>query len=326
MRMARKPRVHFPGALYHVISRGNQRQDIFLDDKDRTAYLAYLSTGKNRYGIQLYAYALMSNHVHLLLEVGETPLSRLMQSLLFGYARYFNKRYGKVGHLFQGRYRAILCEKDAYLLELVRYIHLNPIRAKGASDPERYMWTSHLSYLGKDTEGLVNTEIVLEQFGKNKTHRRRKYLEFILKGLGSGHQKRYYEVKDQRYLGEEDFIKRVEEDKRSREKVIFDLPVEAIAKKVSKITGIGLEQIYSLSSGRRGAKGRGIVAYLAGALGGQMVKDIAEHFGRSPMRISQGIIEIERELRQEKSLREMVGELEKRLTKKAKKKYFITIA
>ena len=88
--MARKPRVHFPGALYHVISRGNQRQDIFLDDRDRAAYLSYLSECKVRYSIQLYAYALMKNHFHLLLEVDEIPLSRFMQSLLFGYARLFN--------------------------------------------------------------------------------------------------------------------------------------------------------------------------------------------------------------------------------------------
>jgi putative transposase len=108
--MARKPRIHFPGALYHVISRGNQRQDIFLDDKDRTTYLSYLSDCKVRYSIELYAYALMKNHIHLLLEVNKTPLSKFMQTLLFRYARYFNKRYKKVGHLFKvaiGRFYAI---------------------------------------------------------------------------------------------------------------------------------------------------------------------------------------------------------------------------
>ena len=101
--MARKPRVHFPGALYHVITRGNQRQDIFLDDKDLKTFLSYLSEYKARYPLHLYAYSLMKNHVHLLLEVEGTPLSKIMQSLLFRYTRYFNKRYGKVGHLFQYR-------------------------------------------------------------------------------------------------------------------------------------------------------------------------------------------------------------------------------
>lgn len=159
--MARKPRIHFPGALYHVISRGNQRQDIFLDDKDLKTFLAYLSEYKTRYPFHLYAYSLMKNHFHLLLEVEGTPLGKIMQSLLFRYTRYFNKRYGKVGHLFQGRYKAILCDKDAYLVELVRYIHLNPVRAKVVTDPEKYLWTSHLGYLGKVKDGFIEEDFVL---------------------------------------------------------------------------------------------------------------------------------------------------------------------
>jgi REP element-mobilizing transposase RayT len=138
--------------LYHVISRGNRRQGIFLDAKDLQRFLTYLSDCKNRFPFRFYAYALMKNH-HLLIEVEEIPLSSIMQSLLFGYARYFNRRYGEVGHLFQGRYKAILCDKDAYLLELVRYIHLNPVRAKIVRGPEDYVWTGHLSYLGKEGRG-----------------------------------------------------------------------------------------------------------------------------------------------------------------------------
>ena len=195
--MARKPRVHYPGALYHVISRGNHRQDILLDDADRTAYLSYLSECKARYAIRLYAYALMKTRLPAL-EVNQIPLSRFMQSLLFRHARNFNKRYAQVGHLFQGRYRAILCDKDAYLLELVRYIHLNPVRARVVRDPERYSWTNHLSYLEDAKEELVDTDLVLVQFGGNKSIARRRYREFILEGLDGAHQEKFYEVKDQR--------------------------------------------------------------------------------------------------------------------------------
>ena len=106
--MARKPRIHFPGAFYHVIARGNQKQTIFLDKGDFRTYIAYLSEYKSKYSFHLYAYALMKNHLHLLVEVGETPLSKIMQVMQFRYTRYFNKRYEKVGHLFQGRYKAIL--------------------------------------------------------------------------------------------------------------------------------------------------------------------------------------------------------------------------
>lgn len=324
--MARKPRVHFPGALYHVISRGNQRQEIFYDDKDRTVCLSYLSEYKVRYAIRLYAYALMKNHIHLLLEVSEIPLSRFMQSFLFGYARYFNKRHDKVGHLFQGRYKAIVCDKDAYLLELVRYIHLNPVRAKVVRDPGRYLWTSHLSYLGMGNQGLTDMDYVLAQFGKSKSIAKMKYEEFILEELESGHQKKFYEVKDQRYLGEENFINQIENEKRNREGVVYEIPFEVIVGEVSKGCGVTIDQLYSLTYERKGAHGRGIVGYLARKLTGQMVKDIAEHFRRSPMRISQAIIEVEKRLRQDESFSKMVRTLEKDLIKQAKKKYFITIA
>jgi REP element-mobilizing transposase RayT len=324
--MARKPRVHFPGALYHVISRGNQKQDIFLDDRDLKAFLSYLSEYKTRYPFHLYAYALMRNHFHLLLEVEGTPLSKIMQSLLFRYTRYFNKRYGKVGHLFQGRYKAILCDKDAYLLELIRYIHLNPVRAKVVTDAERYLWTSHLSYLGMLKDGLIEEDFVLGQFGKKKSLARRKYRRFVIEELDSGHQEKYYKVKDQRFLGEDSFIDRIEVEKRGGENAVFDIPIEVIAQEVSRATGIARNEMYSLTRNRKGAHGRSMVAYLGRAISGHMVTEIAQHFQRSPMRISQAIIQFENELREDNHLRKTIEKLEEDLIEKAKKKYFITIA
>ena len=137
--MARKPRVHFPTALYHVIARGNQRQAVFLDEKDFRTYLSFLAEYKTKHSFHLYTYALMKSHLHLLMPVEETPLSKIMQILQFRYTRYFNKRYRKAGHLFQGCYKAILCDKDAYLLELVCYIHLNPVRSGVVGDPDKYL-------------------------------------------------------------------------------------------------------------------------------------------------------------------------------------------
>jgi len=209
---------------------------------------------------------------------------------------------------------------------LVRYIHLNPIRAKVEANPDHYLWTSHLSYLGQGKEGLVDVDFVLEQFGKQKTLGRRKYREFILEELNGGHQKRFYEVKDQRYLGEEGFINRIEKDKGGRESVVYEIPIEIIAREVSKASGVALERLFSLTRERQGAHGRGMVAYLARGLAGQRVKDIAEHFQRSPMRISQAIIEFENKLRGDESLRKMTEKLKEDLSKLAKKKYFITIA
>src|SRR5437867_3530730 len=146
--MARRPRVNAPGLLYHVIVRGNQRQKTFRDKRDYEGYLERLARYQKRFAVKVYAYCLMPNHVHLLLEVSSAPLSKFMQGLQQAYTQYFNRRHHKVGHLFQGRYHAIICDKDAYLLALVRYIHLNPIRAKLTRRPEQFRYSGHREYCG----------------------------------------------------------------------------------------------------------------------------------------------------------------------------------
>jgi len=127
-RMPRKPRIEYNGAFYHVITRGNQRQKTFKDQADFEKYLQILAIYKNRYHYRLYTYVLMDNHVHLLIETGETPLSKILQGINQSYTLYFNRLYRTVSHLFQGRYKAILCDRDNYLLALLKYIHQNPLR------------------------------------------------------------------------------------------------------------------------------------------------------------------------------------------------------
>ena len=127
--MARKARIHYPGALYHVILRGNARQDIFIDDGDRYRFYLLMQEGIARYRHSIHAFCLMTNHLHLLIQVADIPLSRIMQNLSFRYTRWSNGRQWQSGHLFQGRYKAVLVNGDEYLLELVRYLHLNPVRA-----------------------------------------------------------------------------------------------------------------------------------------------------------------------------------------------------
>jgi len=156
--MARKPRIQFEGAFYHVITRGNQRQKIFKDEEDNRQYLETLAKYKDLYKYHLYAYVLMHNHVHLLIETGETPLSRILQGINQSYTAWFNKRYKTVGHLFQGRYKAILCDRDSYLLSLVKYIHLNPVRARLIKTPEEYPWSSHRVYIKPARKSIVDEE------------------------------------------------------------------------------------------------------------------------------------------------------------------------
>ena len=181
--MARPPRIEFPGAFYHIIVRGNQRQDIFGDDRDRIEYLKRLGRYKREREFFLYAYVLMRNHVHLLIETVNTPVSKIMQLINFTYTQYFNKRYCKVGHLFQGRYKSIVCDRDQYLLSLVRYIHLNPVRAGLVKEPEGYRWSGHQEYLG-DREPLVDTGRVLGMFSEKVSQARRRYRNFVKEGTG----------------------------------------------------------------------------------------------------------------------------------------------
>ncbi len=189
--MARPPRIEFYGALYHIIVRGNRKQDIFQDKQDRLHYLNLMEHYKKERDFRLYAYVLMTNHIHLLIETRETPISRIMQLLNFTYTRYFNKKYGKVGHLFQGRYKSFICDKDNYLLALIRYLHLNPVRAKIVVFPEEYEWSSHNDYLTERTR-IVDTEQVLRMFSERRSQSRRFYQEFILEAIADGKNEEIY--------------------------------------------------------------------------------------------------------------------------------------
>jgi REP element-mobilizing transposase RayT len=198
--------VEYAGALYHVITRGNNRQAIFKDEEDHRKFLALLEREKQRHPFYLYAYVLMTNHVHLLLERQDEPLSRVMQRVLTGYARYWNRKYRKVGHLFQGRYKAMLCQKEAYMSELVRYIHLNPVRAKLVRRAEDYRWSSHRAYLGQVRTPWVDSEVVLRYFGATKKRAVQMYRAFIAAGSKQGHRVELYAAAAGRFLGSDEFV------------------------------------------------------------------------------------------------------------------------
>ena len=184
--MARRPRVFAPGLLYRVISRGNQRRKTFLSDDDDRAYLERLDLYRAKFRLRIYAFCLMPNHVHLLLETGSAPLSKFMQGLQQSYTRYFKRRYRKVGHLFQGRYhQAIICAKDKYLLALLRYIHLNPVRAGIARGPERYFYSGHNGYLQSGTPKVIDAGPILKILGGRKA-----YEKFVMEGVSESHNEK----------------------------------------------------------------------------------------------------------------------------------------
>ncbi|MDI6793219.1 MAG: transposase [bacterium] len=185
--MPRSSRLDAPGILHHVIARGIERRPIFLDTIDRKDFLHRLTEIIGKTGMKCYAWCLMSNHFHLLLRTGHVPLSSFMRRLLTGYAIKFNLRQKRTGHLFQNRYKSIVCEEEPYLLELVRYIHLNPIRAgvvKTIKELDKYPWTGHAAIMGRSKYDWQETDEVLVRFGRKVREARKKYQEFASEGIG----------------------------------------------------------------------------------------------------------------------------------------------
>jgi len=187
--MPRKARIDAPGALHHIIVRGIESKAIFNDRRDRYNFLDRLGEVLSDTGTPCFAWALMFNHAHLLLRTGLTPLAKVIQRLLTGYAQQFNRRHNRHGQLFQNRYKSFLCEEDAYLLELVRYIHLNPIRASVVKDLKQlktYPFCGHHVLMGEYDHGWQDTKYVLDRFGKTMGAAKRAYAKFISKGLPAG--------------------------------------------------------------------------------------------------------------------------------------------
>jgi REP element-mobilizing transposase RayT len=230
--MPRKARIDAPGALHHIICRGIAKSNIFLDAKDRYSFLKRLGKILTDANTPCYAWALMPNHFHLLLRTGIVPISTIMRRLLTGYAIYHNHRHDRQGHLFQNRYKSILCQEDTYLLELVRYIHLNPLRGKLVRDLEhldKYPYCGHSTILGNTSNSWQEIDKILSLFHDKRYMALRSYRNFVKKGVAQGRrpdlvggglirsiggwsafismrQTKNYQKGDERILGDGDFV------------------------------------------------------------------------------------------------------------------------
>lgn len=178
MQMPRKPRIHYPGALYHVMVKGNNGEKVFFNELNKNKYLGTIALYKAHLGFKLYAFCVLDNHAHLLIEVQDVALSQIMQRIQQVYTQWFNRKYQRTGHVFQQRYKALLCNKDDYYLQLIRYIHNNPVRANLQEGIE-YKWSSHLYYIGNRKGSLVNTFEPLSLFSENEQEALRQYMLFM---------------------------------------------------------------------------------------------------------------------------------------------------
>lgn len=203
--MARPLRLEFSGAIYHLTSRGDRREAIYEDDTDRLQWLEVLSKACERYNWRVHAYCLMDNHYHVLLETADGNLSKGMRHLNGVYTQYFNRQHSRVGHVFQGRFKAILVEKETYLLELSRYIVLNPIRAHMIKNLDQWKWSSYLATSGQaQTPYWLETDWLLSQFGKRRKRARERYIDFVREGIGL--PPIWVNLRKQIFLGGEEFV------------------------------------------------------------------------------------------------------------------------
>jgi len=202
--MVRPLRIEYPGAVYHITSRGNARQEIFFDDGDRIGFLEVLAQAIDRFNWHCHGYCLMGNHYHLLLETVDPTLARGMRHLNGVYTQALNRRHARSGHVFQGRYKAILVERDAHLLELSRYVVLNPVRAKMVRSCKDWRWSSYRATAGIESpEPFLSTEWILSQFDASPAKAQRAYRRFVSEGRGLT---MWEALRGQIYLGSDEFI------------------------------------------------------------------------------------------------------------------------
>jgi len=197
-------RIAYPGAYYHVMTRGNNKLELFLDTADRFTYLNLLNIGISEFNIRVHAYALMTNHVHLCVETPLANISEGMYRLNLDYNRYFNSKYRRTGHLFESRFNSRLVQKDRYFLALVRYIHVNPVKAGMALKPENYFWSSHRAYLSGGDSVIENPAEAMAIFSDNPENARKLYVEFINQNI-SDKEWRLLDSKRNGLLGDRSF-------------------------------------------------------------------------------------------------------------------------
>ena len=282
--MPRKPRIEFEGAFYHVITRGNQRQNIFKEEEDFEKYLAILRRYKVRYGFNLYAYVLMSNHVHILIETGSVGLSKIFQGINQSYTLYFNKKYHLSGHLFQGRYKAILCDKDAYLLSLLKYIHLNPVRARMVKDAGDYRWSSHGLYSGVNKEkSLIDVNYVLGIFSVKKLNARKLYINFI-RDEKTIQKKEVYQTVNQQLLGDEIFVDEVVKKSSiviDKKRKLKEYTLNEIAVALEKNCGVDIKQLRGKDKSEISRRGKQLFSIVSNEYG-YKGNEIAVFTGKDP--------------------------------------------
>ena len=304
--MARPLRIQFPGAFYHITSRGNERKEIFRSKADREQFLSYLESAHHRYGALIHVYCLMANHYHLLLETPRGNLSQILHHLNGAYTTYFNSKRKRTGHLFQGRYKAIVVEKDAYCQELSGYIHLNPIRAGVAETPEAYRWSSYRSYIGKEKcPEWLTTDSVLGSFGQDHSAAQRHYQEFVEGTPATEMSNPLRDVVASTFLANAEFIDRVRQSAvESKSQDMRDVP--ALRELTEKPSLEHIEEAVKSIIGNDHPLYRKLCIYLGHQHTGLSLTEIGEYFGMRGPAVSQASRRFRQDITDDKNLKKLI--------------------
>ena len=319
--MSRKSRIDAPGALQHITVRGIERRKIFLDDTDRNNFIDRVGGIVTDTNTTCYAWALIPNHFHLLLRIGNVPVATVMRRLLTGHAGYFNKRHRRSGHLFQNRYKSILCQETPYLLELVRYIHLNPLRTKITKDYKelkKYPYCGHSALMGKLKRDWQEIDCVLKMFDQQVSNARRRYQAFVERGISMGRRKdltggglirsmggwqavksmrkaKMFEKSDERILGDGNFVEQVlsmaeEQMERKYRLISKGFNLEMIADQVSSAMEIDTSEIWKRGKLRRRVAARSLLCFWAVRELGISMAELSRRLKLSLSGVSQSVI------------------------------------
>ena len=277
--MARPLRIEYPGAVYHVITRGNNRQKIFRDDDDRKGYLKKLIHYCQVKAAELLCYCLQSNHVHLLLATPKGNLSKLMQPFQTSYTMYFNRRHRHSGHVFEQRYKAFLVDKDNYLLQVSRYIHLNPVEAGLVHRPQDHRWSSYGGYVGGNTATGLNTSLVLDQMGGKKPEQIQRYREYVEGEKQGGKVDFTLPTIKQSIVGGEEFAERVFKEVRKKAETNRAATLAEIEEVVCRLGKVDKEMLRRPLRSMAVKRGRELFMYVARHHTRASLREIADRMG-----------------------------------------------
>ena len=312
--MARPLRIFYSGAFYHITARGNEQRAVFKSNRDRNKFLEYLESAVKRYDAVIHAYCLMDNHYHLLLETPSGNLSKIMAHINGAYTTYFNVKRKRFGHLFQGRYKAILIEADEYAKELSRYIHLNPVRADKVSLPEEYKWSSYSCYIGKkNSPEWLKTEFILEYFGKKLSESQKNYKKFVDIMVDKKYESPLKDVVSSTLLGTQEFIGFIKDNYLSDQRDDKDLPSLKMLQREISINTVSDEVDKTIKDNNK--LSRNIKIYLCQRLTGNRLDDIGNHFGIGGSGVCQAGRRIAGRIENDKDLAITVKKIEDNLSR-----------